>query len=142
MDEDTFGAFYARTARALWAYLSRMTGSPDLADDLLQETYYRFLRAHAPHESDAHRRNSLFRIATNLARDGRRHDRRAQLVALPDGSGWSVRSWPPTWMSPETPSVAPMWAGRWRASSQESARCSGWRMGKARVIATLRERSG
>ncbi len=87
MDEDTFGAFYARTARALWAYLARMTGSPDLADDLLQETYYRFLRAHAPHENDAHRRNSLFRIATNLARDGRRRGLRAQLVALPDGSG-------------------------------------------------------
>ncbi len=87
MDEDTFGAFYARTARALWAYLARMTGSPDLADDLLQETYYRFLRAHAPHENDAHRRNSLFRIATNLARDGRRRGLRAHLVELPDGSG-------------------------------------------------------
>ena len=86
MDEDTFGAFYARTARALWAYLARMTGSPDLADDLLQETYYRFLRAHAPHESDAHRRNSLFQIATNLARDGRRRGLRAHLVELPDGS--------------------------------------------------------
>jgi RNA polymerase sigma-70 factor, ECF subfamily len=87
MDEDTFRAFYDRTARALWAYLSRMTGSPDLADDLLQETYYRFLRAQAPHQSDAHRRNSLFRIATNLARDGRRRDRRGRLVALPDGDG-------------------------------------------------------
>ena len=106
MDEETFGAFYDRTARALWAYLSRMTGSPDLADDLLQETYYRFLRAHAPHESDAHRRNSLFRIATNLARDGRRRGRRAQLVALPDGTRRTRRSWPPTWTSPETPSGA------------------------------------
>jgi RNA polymerase sigma-70 factor (ECF subfamily) len=87
MDEDTFRAFYDRTARALWAYLSRVTGSRDLADDLLQETYYRFLRADASHESDAHRRNSLFRIATNLARDGHRRGLRAQLVALPDGSG-------------------------------------------------------
>ena len=84
MNEDTFRAFYDRTARALWAYLSRITGSADAADDLLQETYYRFLRADAPHESDAHRRNSLFRIATNLARDGHRRGRRAQLVALPD----------------------------------------------------------
>lgn len=87
MDEDAFRALYDRTARALWAYLSRMTGSPDLADDLLQETYYRFLRARGAYESDAHRRNSLFRIATNLARDGRRRGRRAQLVELPDGQG-------------------------------------------------------
>jgi RNA polymerase sigma-70 factor (ECF subfamily) len=87
MDEDAFRALYDRTARALWAYLSRMTGSPDLADDLLQETYYRFLRARGAYESDAHRRNSLFRIATNLARDGRRRGRRAQLVEIPDGHG-------------------------------------------------------
>lgn len=72
MDEDTFRAFYDRTARILWAYLSRMTGSPQLSDDLLQETYYRFLRAGVEHESEAHRRNYLFRIATNLVRDSRR----------------------------------------------------------------------
>jgi RNA polymerase sigma-70 factor (ECF subfamily) len=84
MNEDAFRALYDRTARALWAYLSRITGSADLADDLLQETYYRFLRAAAPYENDAHRRNSLFRIATNLARDGQRRRGRAHLVALPD----------------------------------------------------------
>jgi RNA polymerase sigma-70 factor, ECF subfamily len=85
MDEDIFRALYDRTARALWAYLSRLTGSPDLADDLLQETYYRFLRAQGRHESEAHRRNSLFRIATNLARDGWRRGAHAHLVPLPDG---------------------------------------------------------
>jgi RNA polymerase sigma-70 factor (ECF subfamily) len=74
MDEDTFRAFYDRTARSVWAYLSRLTGDPHLADDLLQDVYYRFLRAGASYESEAHRRNSLFRIATNLARDAyRRH---------------------------------------------------------------------
>lgn len=72
MDEDTFRAFYDRTARALWAYLSRMTGDRQLADDLLQESYYRFLRARVAHDGEAHRRNYLFRIATNLARDVRR----------------------------------------------------------------------
>lgn len=87
MDEDTFRAFYDRTARALWAYLYRIAGSRDLADDMTQETYYRFLRADAAHESDAHRRNSLFHIATNIARDGRRRGRRARLVELPDGHG-------------------------------------------------------
>jgi RNA polymerase sigma-70 factor (ECF subfamily) len=82
MDEEAFRALYDRTARALWAYLSRITGSPDLADDLLQETYYRFLRARVLHASDAHRRNSLFRIATNLARDGHRRRLRGQLVEI------------------------------------------------------------
>jgi RNA polymerase sigma-70 factor (ECF subfamily) len=72
MDEDAFHLFYERTARPVWAYLSRMSGDARLADDLLQEAYYRFLRANVSHESDAHRRNYLFRIATNLVKDLRR----------------------------------------------------------------------
>jgi len=75
MDEEAFRVFYDRTARPVWAYLSRMTGDARLADDLLQETYYRFLRARIDHETDAHRRNYLFKIATNLVHDHRRHAR-------------------------------------------------------------------
>jgi RNA polymerase sigma-70 factor, ECF subfamily len=74
MDEDAFRAFYDRTARILWAYLSRMTGDPQAADDLLQEAYYRFIRAGARLEGEAHQRHYLFRIATNLVND--RHRRR------------------------------------------------------------------
>jgi RNA polymerase sigma-70 factor (ECF subfamily) len=59
----------------LWVYLQRMTGDRSAADDLLQETYYRFLRAGGSHESETHRRNSLFKIATNLARDAHRRKR-------------------------------------------------------------------
>ena len=72
MEEDAFRAFYERTARPLWAYLARITGDPQAAEDLMQEAYYRFYRAAADHESESHRRNSLFRIATNLARDAHR----------------------------------------------------------------------
>lgn len=82
MDEAAFRALYDRTARALWAYLVRITGRADLADDLLQETYYRFLRSRSGYVSDAHRRHSLFRIATNLAHDCRRRGIRAHLVPL------------------------------------------------------------
>ncbi|MDQ2713186.1 MAG: RNA polymerase sigma factor [Acidobacteriota bacterium] len=74
MDEDTFRAFYERNARGVWAYLARVSGDRQMADDLLQETFYRFLRAATVHASEAHRRNSLYRIATNLARDVRRRD--------------------------------------------------------------------
>ena len=72
MDEESFRSFYDRTARGLWAYLARVTGDRQAADDLLQEAFYRFLRAGTEYESESHRRNSLYRIATNLARDARR----------------------------------------------------------------------
>jgi RNA polymerase sigma-70 factor (ECF subfamily) len=75
MDEDAFRTLYERTARPLWAYLWRRTGSAQVADDLLQETYYRLLRARVTHDSEAHRRNYLFRIAANLANDAYRNHR-------------------------------------------------------------------
>lgn len=74
-DEDAFRAFYDLTSRAVWAYLLHATGDPHAADDLLQETYIRFLGVKSRWESDAHRRNYLFRIATNLARDRQRRSR-------------------------------------------------------------------
>ena len=83
MDEEAFRAFYDRTARALWLYLSRITGDSQQADDLLQETYYRFLRAKAACQGENHRRAYLFRIATNLVRDGHRQTKGRQLVEFP-----------------------------------------------------------
>jgi RNA polymerase sigma-70 factor (ECF subfamily) len=85
MDEEVFRGFYDRNARGLWAYLARVTGDREQADDLLQETFYRFLRAAAAHENEAHRRNSLYRIATNLAHDARRQSQvRAPVMSMGD----------------------------------------------------------
>jgi RNA polymerase sigma-70 factor (ECF subfamily) len=99
MGEDEFRAFYERTARPLWAYLSRITGDSQKADDFLQEAYYRFLRAGRQHESESHRRNSLFQIATNVVRDAARRGRRYSEVPLADeesGSGKVPASQSPT----------------------------------------------
>ena len=84
MDEEEFRAFYERTSRPLWAYLSRITGNRQEADDILQETYYRFYRAAAAYENETHRRNSLFRIATNVARDAARRAKHRSVVPLDD----------------------------------------------------------
>lgn len=93
MTEEAFRAFYDQTARPLWLYLARVTGDRRLADDLLQESYYRLLRATAAFASDDHRRHYLFRIATNLVHDHRRRPReessafpgRDEAVAAADG---------------------------------------------------------
>ena len=69
MDEQTFHVFYENTSRPLWSYLSRILGNQTLADDLAQESYYRFLRAALKSDDSAYQKAYLFRIATNLARD-------------------------------------------------------------------------
>ncbi len=73
LDEAEFQLIYDATARPLWAYLLRVSGRGDVADDLLQETYCRFLgrggRGGELVMNEAETRSYLFRIATNLLRD-------------------------------------------------------------------------
>jgi RNA polymerase sigma-70 factor, ECF subfamily len=79
MDEQTFRVFYEKTSRPLWSYLCRISGDTSLAEDLVQESYYRFLRADLKSDDEAYQKNYLFRIGTNLARDHwRRLPRREQ----------------------------------------------------------------
>ena len=85
MNEETFRSFYGRTSGMLWAYLSRATGDPSAADDLLQEAYFRILRARVTFEGDDHRRHYLLRIATHLVRDRFRRPRMDQTPLSSDG---------------------------------------------------------
>ena len=75
MDEEAFRGFYNRTSSMLWAYIARATNDTAGADDLLQEAYFRLLRSTTTFESEEHRKNYLFRIATNLIRDRFRRPR-------------------------------------------------------------------
>ena len=69
MDEAKFDAFYRKTAPGVWSYIHRMTGDPAAADDLVQKTFFRFLRANPTLESDEHMRRYIFKTATNLVMD-------------------------------------------------------------------------
>lgn len=69
MDEATFEILYEETARPLWSYVYRVSGNAALADDILQETYYRFLRAPRVDMDKARTKSYLYRIAGNLLRD-------------------------------------------------------------------------
>lgn len=84
MDEVSFRTFYDRTARPLWSYLYRTSGNAALADDLMQESYYRFLRVRFPEMNQDYMKNYLFRIATNLLRDHWRHSKVEPAPAPPE----------------------------------------------------------
>jgi RNA polymerase sigma-70 factor (ECF subfamily) len=90
MDEGSFRAFYNRTARALWAYLAKVTGDSAAADDLMQECYYRFLRTRHAVMSDEQAKQYLFRIASNLLRDRWRRSRGKITVPLDDAEELST----------------------------------------------------
>ena len=76
MDEEAFRAFYDRTARLLWAYLSRITRQRRHPPTTCSRKRITASCARgSPHESDAHRRHYLFRIATNLVHDRHRASR-------------------------------------------------------------------
>jgi RNA polymerase sigma-70 factor (ECF subfamily) len=64
--EEGFRQLYEATSRPLWAYLQHASGRPDVADDLLQETFCKFLLHKVPKMDEAATRSYLFRIATNL----------------------------------------------------------------------------
>jgi RNA polymerase sigma-70 factor, ECF subfamily len=83
MDSDRFAAFYERSARPLWAYLARASGDATLADDLMQESYVRFLCAGSPCDGEIASRKYLFRIASNLLRDYWRRPRTVPIDELP-----------------------------------------------------------
>jgi RNA polymerase sigma-70 factor (ECF subfamily) len=81
MNSERFAAFYEHSARPLWAYLAKVSGDPSLADDLMQESYVRFLCGDSPGDGEVESRRYLFRIATNLLRD---HWRRPGATSIDD----------------------------------------------------------
>lgn len=87
MDEAAFRTFYQQTAGRLRAYLYRGLGDPQLADDFVQESYFRLLRSKLRTDDEDHRRAYLFRIATNLMTDHYRKNRPEEPLwqDMPDG---------------------------------------------------------
>ncbi len=82
MDEPAFDIFYKSTARPLWAYIHRVSGDAALADDILQESYYRFLRASLAGMDEAQMKSYLYKIATNLLNDHWRNRKRERQQIL------------------------------------------------------------
>lgn len=68
-------------------FLLRICGAPDVADDLLQETFVRLVRTIDAYQHDGRFAAWLYRVAANLARDHLRRKRRRGLVVTLDRIG-------------------------------------------------------
>jgi RNA polymerase sigma-70 factor (ECF subfamily) len=95
MDEAKFEAFYRKTAGRLWAYIFRMTGDAAISDDLLQKTFFRFLRSNPTIADEDHLRHYIYKTATNLVfdhfREVKRHRDLTPEVGLHAPAGVEMR---------------------------------------------------
>jgi RNA polymerase sigma-70 factor (ECF subfamily) len=76
-DETSFRTLVEAWQRPVFAFLQRMTGSREEADDLGQEVFLRVFRDARRYKPEGHFRAWLFRIAGNLARS---HLRRRRIL--------------------------------------------------------------
>lgn len=82
MDQHEFTVFYHETAQALRGYIRRVSCDGEAADDLLQETYLRFLRAMPATGDRAAMKGYLYKTATAAIYDRWRKQRRERLWSL------------------------------------------------------------
>ena len=77
--EDAFAALFADRSKPLYGYLSRLSGDPELAEDLVQECFVKLYRRGAmPDDPPAW----LVSVAHNLLRDDRRQQTRQGRLRL------------------------------------------------------------
>ena len=88
MDQAAFRSFYEKTAPALRAYIARSAGSTDLANDILQDVFMRFLLKAPPTLSEVEMRGYLYRTAETLLVD---RWRRRQRESVRDLAAASLR---------------------------------------------------
>lgn len=83
-DEAAFRALYARAAPRLLAYARKVGGWADLADDVVQETFLRYLTADLPAMTDEQTMAYLYRITTRLTIDRwRERERERRWIGQP-----------------------------------------------------------
>jgi RNA polymerase sigma-70 factor (ECF subfamily) len=82
MDEFTFASLYRETAPSLRSYIRKVTGDAALADDILQETFYRFLRAELPVMEKFQIKAYLYRTASSMISDHWRRLKRERRWSL------------------------------------------------------------
>jgi RNA polymerase sigma-70 factor (ECF subfamily) len=82
LDEAAFQALYREATPMLRAYLRRVSGDLALADDTLQETFYRFLRADLPAMEPFQMKAYLYRTANSVLADHWRRLKRERRWSL------------------------------------------------------------
>lgn len=72
MEEDRkeiWEKFYENYSRSFWFYIYKICGNEPMADDIFQESFYKFLKAKINFQNEKHMQAYLYRIAYRLIID-------------------------------------------------------------------------
>jgi len=78
LDQKTFREFYIRVAPALRGYLCHSCGSVELAEDIMQEAFLKFLRSAPLNMDEKGMKGYLYRTAESLLIDNWRQSKRSR----------------------------------------------------------------
>ena len=119
-DADAFGQLVETYSTRIYNLALKMLGDPDLAEDILQETFINAYRAIDRFEGRAHVSTWLYRIAHNAVLMRLRKEKSAPHVQSLDDE-WTQRRSPPPAGGMRRPSVASCrpscskkWTRRWQ----------------------------
>jgi RNA polymerase sigma-70 factor (ECF subfamily) len=70
--QDSFKNFYKKHSRPLWFYIFKTCGDESAADDVFQETFYRYLRAQPVKLNEYQQKAYLYKTAYRLIIDQKR----------------------------------------------------------------------
>jgi RNA polymerase sigma-70 factor, ECF subfamily len=84
-DTESFNQLILRWERPIYALAYRVLGREEEARDIVQETFLRAFRSISRFRGQAKFSSWIYRIALNLCRDWIRRERRAPILATPEG---------------------------------------------------------
>lgn len=67
--KESFKGFYKKHSRSLWFFIYKTCGDESMADDIFQESFYKYLRAEPVKLNEYQQKSYLFKIAYRLIID-------------------------------------------------------------------------
>lgn len=67
--KESFKGFYKKHSRSLWSFIYKTCGDESMADDIFQESFYKYLRAEPVKLNEYQQKAYLFKIAYRLIID-------------------------------------------------------------------------
>ena len=87
--KESFKEFYKKYSRALWFYIYKTCGDESMADDVFQETFYRYLRAEPVRLNEYQQKAYLYKVAYRLIIDQKRKQKTER--EKPSEAGFEIK---------------------------------------------------